>query len=181
MIRFVNRATGSGASPRVTMLATGQQGSLASSKDQPQRMGLAGSPRRIVASTLYNPEATAGHLRKPSREKGTVSSNRTVQVQGDLVDAIAVGNRADGGRHHDHAVTRWAEIAASRATVRGSDDPPGLIATVVGIKGPWGFGATRGEALEELKSVLVDWVYLKLEDGDDDIPIMEGVQLAIAG
>lgn len=52
-----------------------------------------------------------------------------------------------------------------------------MIAKVVGIKGALGFGHSEQEALDELKSVLIDWVTLKLDDGDDDIPNMEGVHL----
>ena len=76
-------------------------------------------------------------------------------------------------------VERWAKIAVSHATVRRTEDPPGMVATVVGVDGGWGFGSTPAEALEDLESVLVDWVNLKLQDGDDDIPNMEGVHLVV--
>ena len=74
----------------------------------------------------------------------------------------------------------WAEVAVSHAMVRTIRDPAGFVATVSGIEGAWGFGRSSEEALEELESVLVDWASLKLEDGDDDIPSMEGVHLVIA-
>ena len=74
-------------------------------------------------------------------------------------------------------IEQWAEIAVSHATVRDIKDPVGMIAKVVGIKGALGFGHSEQEALDELKSVLIDWVTLKLDDGDDDIPNMEGVHL----
>ena len=92
-----------------------------------------------------------------------------------------VGNRTDGEHWSEHTVSRWVETAVSQAVLHRSDDPPGLIATVMGIEGAWGYGATRDEALEDLKSVVVDWVGLKLQDGDDDIPSMEGLYLAVAG
>lgn len=76
-------------------------------------------------------------------------------------------------------IEQWAEIAVSHAIVRGINDPVGMIARVVGIKGALGFGHSKQEALDELKSVLIDWVTLKLDDGDDDIPSMEGVHLVI--
>lgn len=76
-------------------------------------------------------------------------------------------------------VERWAKIAVSHATVRRTEDPPGMVATVVGVDGAWGFGSTPAEALEDLQSVLVDWANLKLQDGDDDIPNMEGVHLVV--
>lgn len=81
-----------------------------------------------------------------------------------------VGNRTDRERWNEHTVSSWVEIAITRATLRGSDDPPGLIATVIDIEGAWGHGATRDDALEDFESALADWVSLKLKDGDDDIP-----------
>ena len=74
-------------------------------------------------------------------------------------------------------IERWAEIAVSHAIVHGINDPIGMIAKVIGIKGALGFGHSEKEALDELKSVLIDWVTLKLDDGDDDIPSIEGVHL----
>ena len=74
----------------------------------------------------------------------------------------------------------WAETAARHAMLEPIGDPPGVFAAVAGIQGPWAFGDTRDEALAELKSVLADWAALKLEDGDDDIPDMEGVRLVAA-
>ena len=63
--------------------------------------------------------------------------------------------------------------------VRPIDDPAGHVATVAGIEGAWGFGDTEEGALDELRSVLLGWASLKLEDGDDDIPSMEGVHLVV--
>ena len=77
-------------------------------------------------------------------------------------------------------IERWAELAVSHAIVRAVNDPTGHIATVAGIDGAWGFGQSEEEALDDLRSVLVDWASLELEDGDDDIPSMEGVHLVTA-
>ena len=79
----------------------------------------------------------------------------------------------------DRLLASWAEIAVSHAMVRCIDDPAGHIATVAGIEGAWGLGDTEEGALDELRSVLIGWAYLKLEDGDDDIPSMEGVHLVV--
>ena len=76
-------------------------------------------------------------------------------------------------------VNQWAKIAVSHARTEFINDPVGVVATVAGLKGPWGFGHTPEEALNELESVLVDWVTMKLEDGDNDIPDMEGVHLVV--
>ena len=76
-------------------------------------------------------------------------------------------------------IVLWADIAVRHAIVRRIEDPDELVATVVGIPGAWGSGATRDEALGELHSVLIGWATLKLEDGDRDIPDMEGIRLVL--
>ena len=84
--------------------------------------------------------------------------------------------------HRRGTGTRLRRYRYSPGTSDVSDirDPAGFVATVAGIEGAWGFGDSSEEALEELESVLIDWASLKLEDGDDDIPSMEGVHLVIA-
>ena len=85
-----------------------------------------------------------------------------------------------GGAVLEKLIELWAVAAVSHAKVRDINDPDGLVATVVGIDGAWGFGSSSEEALADLRSVLVDWATLKLEDGDDDIPSMEGLHLVVA-
>ena len=72
------------------------------------------------------------------------------------------------------SIARWAEVAVSHAVTRRIDDPPGLIATVEGVEGAWGYGDTHEEALADLESVLRDWAAMKLRDGDQDIPQIKG-------
>ncbi len=72
-------------------------------------------------------------------------------------------------------VQMWGEAALRHAYLRESADPPGFVATVAGLSGVWASGASRGAALEELLDVLVDWAAIKLDDGDDDIPVIDGV------
>ena len=76
-------------------------------------------------------------------------------------------------------IVLWADIAVRHAIVRRVEDPDELVATVVGIPGAWGAGATPAEALGELHSVLIGWATLKLDDGDRDIPDMEGIRLVL--
>ena len=76
-------------------------------------------------------------------------------------------------------IVLWADIAVRHAIVRRIADPDELVATVVGIPGAWGSGATPDEALGELHSVLIGWATLKLDDGDRDIPDMEGIRLVL--
>ena len=85
-----------------------------------------------------------------------------------------------GGAVLERLIELWAVAAASHAKVSAINDPEGLVATVVGIDGAWGFGSSSEEALEDLQSVLIDWATLKLEDGDEDIPSMEGLHLVEA-
>ncbi len=85
-----------------------------------------------------------------------------------------------GGAVLGRLIELWAVAVASHAKVRAIKDPEGLAATVVGIDGAWGFGSSPEEALEDLQSVLIDWATLKLEDGDEDIPSMEGLHLVVA-
>lgn len=76
-------------------------------------------------------------------------------------------------------IQRWVRAAVGHHVVRSISDPDGYVATVAGIDGAWGFGDSPEEARSELESVLFGWVSLKLEDGDDDIPNMEGVYLVV--
>ncbi len=103
---------------------------------------------------------------------------------GQTDDESAASHEDDPAPNRGAALMRlvglWAEVAVAHATVRAIRDPAGFVATVAGIEGAWGFGDSSEEALEELESVLIDWASLKLEDGDDDIPSMEGVHLVIA-
>jgi len=103
---------------------------------------------------------------------------RPVQTLAHLESAAAVECESpETLEETESSIQQWAEIAASQAILSDMDDPSGFVATVNGIKGAWGFGESKQAAIDELRSVLIGWVTLKLEDGDDDIPSMEGVQL----
>lgn len=71
----------------------------------------------------------------------------------------------------------WTRAALGRASVREISDPPGVVATVEGLRGVWAFGSDEREARAELGSVLAEWAALKLSDGDADIPSIDGVSL----
>jgi len=90
-------------------------------------------------------------------------------------------SRGQRSSARERLVEGWAEAAVSHATVRTINDPAGLVATVAGIDGAWGFGQSEDEALDDLKSVLVDWASLKLQDGDDDIPSEAGDDNGLRG
>ncbi len=92
-------------------------------------------------------------------------------------DAYATG----AGDARQKLIALWAEIAVRHAIVRPINDPEGLIATVAGLDGAWAFGPTPEDAATELNSVLIGWATLKLDDGDTDIPPMEGLNLVPPG
>ena len=137
-----------------------------------QLPGPDGKPLKV---TEVGFRATGEHWNEYLLDDGTVARVK-------LVDPSQSSEaEADGspGTALDRLIARWAEIAVSHAMVRPIDDPAGHVATVAGIEGAWGFGDTEEGALDELRSVLLGWASLKLEDGDDDIPSMEGVHLVV--
>ena len=125
---------------------------------------------------------------------------------GDVHDATEVGFRSSGERWNEYLlddgaaarlggapqadapaaadvrhklIVTWTDFAVRHAILRRSEDPNELIATVAGLPGAWGAGATPDEALSDLHSVLIGWATLKLDDGDRDIPDMEGISLVL--
>ena len=75
-------------------------------------------------------------------------------------------------RHNDqtvsdsfaHSIRAFARSAVSRASVTEAEANYWL-ASVEGIQGPWGDGATKDEALSELEDAIVAWVEVSLERG----------------
>lgn len=74
-------------------------------------------------------------------------------------------------------IDQWVHIACSHARTRRIGNL--VVADVAGLEGAWAQGDTADEARANLPSVLTEWVRLKLADGDDDIPPMEGVRLTV--
>jgi predicted RNase H-like HicB family nuclease len=74
-------------------------------------------------------------------------------------------------------IERWTDVAVSHARVRLLDDV--FVADVVGVPGAWSSASTGDAALLSLREVLIDWVRMKLDDGDTDIPQMEGIRLVL--
>jgi predicted RNase H-like HicB family nuclease len=75
-------------------------------------------------------------------------------------------------------VERWATEALKEAKVKSLDEE-GYFVSVAAAPGAWACERTVDEAVTVLQEVLVDWVTLKLADGEDDIPTFGGVSLAI--
>ena len=112
-----------------------------------------------------------------------LSSGQAGEAPRKVVEAQTADAEAESDFGREAALNRlvgqWADVAVSHAMVHRIDDPVGHVATVAGIEGAWGFGDSEEAAFDELRSVLIGWASLKLEHGDDDIPIMEGVHLVV--
>lgn len=78
----------------------------------------------------------------------------------------------------DRLIRRWVRLASRHARVRRVDTKV-WVADVVGLPGAWSDGPSREAAEANLPSVLYDWVRMKLDDGDRDIPPMHGLKLVI--
>jgi predicted RNase H-like HicB family nuclease len=48
---------------------------------------------------------------------------------------------------------------------------------IPGFKGVWASAAAPDRAVEELREVLFDWLVLKIEEGDRDIPVIDQISL----
>lgn len=139
--------------------------------DQPSKRSMTRLDDQIRSSILqsiysrkaFNPDYSSGRLtiRNDSRD---ITPDETMSTHQDVMQCL---------------VEQWAAIAVRHAMTEPIEDPDGMVATISWINGPWAFGQTAEEALNELESVLIDWVTMKLEDGDRDIPNMEGVYLVV--
>ena len=73
-------------------------------------------------------------------------------------------------------IRRYAELAARNATVEETEDGE-YVATVPGFEGVWAAGDDEESARDEARNVLYEWAVLKRRFGDDDLPIVEGINL----
>lgn len=72
-------------------------------------------------------------------------------------------------------IERYAKAAARLAEIEPDDGK--LVATISGFDGVWASGATEADVVMELIDVIEEWATLKLIDGDDDIPVVDGIDL----
>ncbi len=73
-------------------------------------------------------------------------------------------------------IEQYAETATRRATARQLDDGSWL-AEVEGFHGVWANEPSQKQALDEMQSVVREWVILKIRDEDRDLPVLEGLDL----
>ena len=82
---------------------------------------------------------------------------------------------------HGEEIKLWAAKQIGDVLFRIDPDSPDtrLFATVPGCAGAWAEGATPEKAVSEMFTVLVDWVSLKLADGNSDIPDMNALPATV--
>jgi predicted RNase H-like HicB family nuclease len=75
------------------------------------------------------------------------------------------------------ALTQYCKAAIERARLERLDDDS-WYAEIPGFPGVWANEATPEQCRQVLREVLEEWLALKLEDADDDIPVLAGINLA---
>ena len=73
-------------------------------------------------------------------------------------------------------IGQYAQKAARHGLARQLEDGH-WFAEIEGFLGVWAEGESQKEALDELESVVEEWVLLKIRDCDRDIPVLESLDL----
>lgn len=92
----------------------------------------------------------------------------------DAVIQEAPGSTSSQADLYIDLIAHWASAAMRHAYARPIEQDE-WVATVAGLRGALGYGTTETEALNDLRFALADWVHVKLEHGDTDIPILGGI------
>jgi len=74
-------------------------------------------------------------------------------------------------------LTQYCKAALERAHFEQLDDET-WYAEIPGFAGVWANEPTQELCRQVLGEVLEEWLALKLEDADDDIPVLAGINLA---
>ena len=74
-------------------------------------------------------------------------------------------------------LTQYCKAALGPAHFERLDDGT-WYAEIAGFPGVWANEPTQELCLQVLEEVLAEWLALKLEDADDDIPVLAGINLA---
>ena len=72
-------------------------------------------------------------------------------------------------------IEKYADIAIRHATLKRY--PDGWFAAIPGFQGVWAKERTEEQTLEVLKEVVLDWTLLKIENQDNDLPVVEEIDL----
>jgi len=72
-------------------------------------------------------------------------------------------------------VHRYAEEAVERFGKARMTDDGTWFAEADGFPGAWASGDDEAGARDELVTVIFDWALVKMDDGDTDFPVLDGV------
>ncbi len=75
-------------------------------------------------------------------------------------------------------IQKYAKLAVKLATIKQHPDGH-WFAEIPKFQGVWAKEASAKESLEVLEDVLFDWLLLKIQDGDRDLPIIETIDLNV--
>ncbi|MBI4336338.1 MAG: type II toxin-antitoxin system HicB family antitoxin [Chloroflexi bacterium] len=75
-------------------------------------------------------------------------------------------------------LTAYINKAMKRASCRKLDDGT-FFGEIPGFQGVWANAGTLQACRRELREVLEEWLLMKLRDGDEDIPELGGITLAV--
>jgi predicted RNase H-like HicB family nuclease len=74
---------------------------------------------------------------------------------------------------------KYAEIAAQRHGVLKRLPDGKWFATIPDFEGVWASELTPEQTLEVLEEVVLDWVLLKIQHKDKDLPVLEEIDLNV--
>lgn len=75
-------------------------------------------------------------------------------------------------------INRYAMLASWRAEMERLEDGS-WYADIRNFPGVWAQGGSAEEVVKELESVVRDWIFLKIEDKDRDLPIIDEIDLNV--
>jgi predicted RNase H-like HicB family nuclease len=74
-------------------------------------------------------------------------------------------------------LTDYIEAAMRKAKYKLLDKREGFFGEIPGFKGLWANARSLEACRDELRSVLEDWLIIKLRHNDDDLPVLNGLNL----
>ncbi len=76
----------------------------------------------------------------------------------------------------EQLIDRYVRMALRRAVVERTEDGK-CFATILVLPDVWAEGATPAKAISELAEVTRQWVVMKIEEHDRDLPVLESLDL----
>lgn len=75
-------------------------------------------------------------------------------------------------------IDRYVSRAMLRAEVKQYPDGS-WFAEIPGFRGVWANNSSQEKTLAELEETLHEWIVLKIEDGDRDLPVVDSIDLNV--